>query len=40
MLDVELDQKVDIVKLIALAHPQLFSGKVLKERNGYAHLCC
>lgn len=33
-----IDQKqVEIVKLVARAHPELFSGKVLKERNGCVH---
>lgn len=33
-----IDKKqVDIVKLVAKAHPDLFSGKVLLERNGCVH---
>jgi hypothetical protein len=33
-----IDQaQVDIIKLVARAHPDLFSGKVLKERNGCVH---
>lgn len=33
-----VDQKqVEIVKIVARAHPELFSGKVLKERNGCVH---
>jgi hypothetical protein len=30
-------QQVDVVKLVARAHPGLFSGKVLMERNGCVH---
>jgi hypothetical protein len=33
-----IDQKqVEIVKIVARAHPALFSGKVIKERNGCVH---
>ncbi|MEW6290750.1 MAG: hypothetical protein AB1545_12950 [Thermodesulfobacteriota bacterium] len=33
-----IDQKqVEIVALVARAHPNLFSGKILKERNGCVH---
>ena len=30
-------KQVEVVKLVAKAHPDLFSGKVLKERNGCVH---
>lgn len=30
-------KQVEVVKLVANAHPELFSGKVLKERNGCVH---
>jgi hypothetical protein len=31
------DTQVDVVRLVARAHPALFSGVVLKERNGCVH---
>jgi hypothetical protein len=31
------DQQVDVVLTVARAHPALFSGVVLKERNGCVH---
>ncbi len=31
------DDQVDVVRLVARAHPALFSGVVLKERNGCVH---
>lgn len=30
-------KQVAVIKLVARAHPELFSGKVLKERNGCVH---
>ena len=30
-------KQVEVVKLVARAHPDIFSGKVLKERNGCVH---
>ena len=33
-----IDQRqVEIIKLVSRAHPNLFSGKILKERNGCVH---
>ncbi len=31
------DKQVKVIKQVALAHPTLFSGKILKERNGCVH---
>lgn len=31
------DEQVDVVRLVARAHPALFNGVVLKERNGCVH---
>lgn len=31
------NKQVQVIKMVAKAHPELFSGKVLKERNGCVH---
>jgi hypothetical protein len=30
-------KQVEVIKLVAAAHSDLFTGKVLKERNGCVH---